>query len=155
MTATWRGRLRVPNHRGVAVPRTPGFVLMAGAAVGAVVASLAQAPMRDDPITLAALAAVFAAGAIRRFGGITVAAPLSGQRALTPEAMDAVRPLARGFAVEAAMTIDAGRAGLRVLEVPAAVTHRPTYRDLRGFTHRGRQGIDIARAVTARLRRFR
>ena len=64
MTATWRGRLRVPNHRGVAVPRTLGFVLMAGAAVGAVVASLAQAPMRDDPITLAALAAVFAAGLV-------------------------------------------------------------------------------------------
>jgi glycosyltransferase involved in cell wall biosynthesis len=97
----------------------------------------------------------FAASAIRRFGGITVAEPLSGQRALTPEAMDAVRPLARGFGVEAAMTIDAARAGLRVLEVPAGVTHRPTYRDLKGFTHRGRQGLHIARAMAARLRRGR
>jgi glycosyltransferase involved in cell wall biosynthesis len=97
----------------------------------------------------------FAAAAIRRFGGITVEEPLSGQRALTSRAMDAVRPLARGFAVETAMTIDAARAGLRVLEVPAAVTHRPTYLDIRGFAHRGRQGIDIARAVTARLGRPR
>ncbi|HYG71267.1 MAG TPA: glycosyltransferase, partial [Actinomycetota bacterium] len=36
----------------------------------------------------------FAAAAIRRLGGITVEEPLSGQRGLTPEAMDAVRPLA-------------------------------------------------------------
>jgi UDP-GlcNAc:undecaprenyl-phosphate/decaprenyl-phosphate GlcNAc-1-phosphate transferase len=64
MTATWRGRLRVPNHRGVAVPRSLGFVLMAGAAVGVVAAWPGEAPMRDDVITLAALAAVFAAGLV-------------------------------------------------------------------------------------------
>lgn len=64
MTATWRGRLRVPNHRGIAVPRTLGFVLMAGAIVGAVAASLAEAPMQDDLVLLAALAAVFAAGLV-------------------------------------------------------------------------------------------
>jgi hypothetical protein len=64
MTAPWRGRLRAPNHRGVAVPRTLGFVLMAGAAVGLVAASLGQAPMQDDLITLATLAAVFAAGLV-------------------------------------------------------------------------------------------
>lgn len=97
----------------------------------------------------------FAAAGIRRLAGIAVEEPLSGQRALTSRAMDAVRPLARGFAVETAMTIDAARAGLRVLEVPAAVTHRPTYRDLQGFTHRGRQGLHIARAMAARLRRSR
>jgi glycosyltransferase involved in cell wall biosynthesis len=88
--------------------------------------------------------------AIRRLGGIEVSQPLSGQRALTAAAMRAVRPLAPGFGVETAMTIDAARAGLRVLEIPVEVRHRPTYRDVAGFTHRGRQGVHIAKAVMAR-----
>jgi hypothetical protein len=68
--------------------------------------------------------------------------------------MQAVRPLARGFGVETAMTIDAVRAGLRVLEVPIdGLEHRPTYRNLRGFLHRGRQGWDIAMAVVPRMLR--
>ncbi|MGZ8604388.1 MAG: glycosyltransferase [Actinomycetota bacterium] len=89
--------------------------------------------------------------AIRLGSGLDVREPLSGQRALTAEALDAVRPLARGFGVETAMTIDAVRAGLRVLEVPADLGHRPTYRDLRGFAHRGRQGWDILRAALPRM----
>jgi len=91
-----------------------------------------------------------AGAAIRRLGGIEVTQPLSGQRALTAPALAAVRPLAEGFGVETAMTIDAARAGLRVLEVPVEVRHRATYRDLAGFAHRGRQGVHIARAVLAR-----
>jgi glycosyltransferase involved in cell wall biosynthesis len=91
-----------------------------------------------------------AAAAIRRLGGVEVTQPLSGQRALTADAMTAVRPLADGFGVETAMTIDAARAGLRVLEVPVDVRHRATHRDVAGFTHRGRQGVHIARAVLAR-----
>jgi glycosyltransferase involved in cell wall biosynthesis len=89
--------------------------------------------------------------AIRLGSGLDVREPLSGQRALTAEALDAVRPLARGFGVETAMTIDAVRAGLRVLEVPAELGHRPTYRDVRGFAHRGRQGWDILRAALPRM----
>jgi glycosyltransferase involved in cell wall biosynthesis len=88
--------------------------------------------------------------AIRALGGLEVAEPLSGQRAVSAKAIDAVRPLAGGFGVETAMTIDAGRAGLRVLEVPAELVHRPTFRDVRGFVHRGRQGWDILRAVASR-----
>jgi glycosyltransferase involved in cell wall biosynthesis len=91
-----------------------------------------------------------AARAIRRLGGLEVTEPLSGQRAISGEALEAVRPLARGFGVETAMTIDAARAGLRVVEVPAELAHRPTHRDLRGFAHRGRQGWDILRAVAPR-----
>lgn len=89
--------------------------------------------------------------AIRLGSGLEVREPLSGQRALTAEALDAVRPLARGFGVETAMTIDAVRAGLRVLEVPAELGHRPTFRDIRGFAHRGRQGWDILRAAFPRM----
>ncbi|HEX6230440.1 MAG TPA: glycosyltransferase [Actinomycetota bacterium] len=88
--------------------------------------------------------------AIRVLAGFEPEEPLSGQRALTQAALEAVRPLARGFGLETAMTIDAIRAGLRVVEVPAALSHRPTYRDLRGFAHRGRQGLDILRAVLPR-----
>jgi glucosyl-3-phosphoglycerate synthase len=93
----------------------------------------------------------FAGGSIRVLAGIHVAAPLSGQRALTATALASCRPLARGFGVEAAMTIDAARGGLRVVEVPADVTHRSTGRGARGFAHRGRQGLDVLRALVPRL----
>lgn len=96
-----------------------------------------------------------AAWAIQMLAGIEVREPLSGQRALSAEALEAVRPLARGFGVETAMTIDAARAGLRVHEVPAVLGHRPTHRDLRGFAHRGRQAWDILRAAIPRALRLR
>ena len=95
-----------------------------------------------------------AAHLIRGQSGFRASEPLSGQRALTAVAMQAVRPLAHGFGVETAMTIDAVRAALRVLEVPIdGLDHRPTYRDLRGFVHRARQGWDIAKAVLPRMLR--
>lgn len=97
-----------------------------------------------------------AAGAIRALSGFRATQPLSGQRALTAGALRACRPLARGFGVETAMTIDAARAGLRIEEVAAPrLSHRVTHRDLRGFVHRGRQGLDILRAVAARVPRRR
>lgn len=93
-----------------------------------------------------------AAHVIRVQAGFEVSEPLSGQRALTAEAMDRVRPLAHGFGVETAMTIDAVRAGLRVVEVPIdGLDHRPTLRDPAGFLHRARQGWDIARAIGPRV----
>lgn len=92
----------------------------------------------------------FAARAVRLVSGFSAAEPLSGQRAATAATLAACRPLARGFGVETAMTIDAVRAGLRVVEVPTALAHRPTGRDVRGFVHRGRQGLDIALAVLPR-----
>ncbi len=91
-----------------------------------------------------------AARAIRVLGGPQVREPLSGQRALSAKALEAVRPLAAGFGVETAMTVDAARAGLRIVEVSASLEHRPTFRDVRGFAHRGRQGWDILRAVVPR-----
>lgn len=91
-----------------------------------------------------------AARAIRILSGFRALEPLSGQRALTSAALEAVRPLARGFGVETAMTVDAVRAGVRVVEVPAAVSHRATGRDVGGFAHRGRQALEIALAVIPR-----
>ncbi|HXF72632.1 MAG TPA: glycosyltransferase [Actinomycetota bacterium] len=90
----------------------------------------------------------FASGAIRALGGLEVRAPLSGQRAITGRALSACRPLAPGFGLETAMTIAAARRGFRVVEVPVdGLRHRPTGRGLRGFAHRGRQGIDVAAAA--------
>ena len=98
----------------------------------------------------------FAARAIALLSGFEAEQPLSGQRAVRGEALARCRPLAHGFGVEAAMTIDAVRAGLRVLEVPApGLVHRGTGRSLEGFVHRGRQGLDIMRAVAVRLVRRR
>jgi len=76
--------------------------------------------------------------------------PMSGQRALTRGALDAVRPLARGFGVELGMTVDAVRAGLRVVEVPVTMEHAPTGRDIKGFVHRARQGFDHLLAALPR-----
>lgn len=76
--------------------------------------------------------------------------PLSGMRALTREAFDAVQPFAPGWGVETAMTVDALRAGLRVVEVPCELHHRVTGRDLRSQAHRAAQYRDVARALLAR-----
>jgi glycosyltransferase involved in cell wall biosynthesis len=96
-----------------------------------------------------------AAWLIRWVSGFDAVAPLSGQRALTAAAAAAARPLARGFGVEAAMTIDLVRLGFRVGEVEVGMRHRPTGRGISGFSHRGRQGLDILRAVLPRALRLR
>src|SRR6202167_4769881 len=49
--------------------------------------------------------------------GWAPAQPLNGQRCLTRVAFEAARPLARGFGVETAMTIDLKRKGMRIVEV--------------------------------------
>jgi glycosyltransferase involved in cell wall biosynthesis len=95
----------------------------------------------------------FAGAVIRRLSGFRPEEPLSGQRALTREVLDAVRPLAPGFAVEVAMTIDAVRAGFRVVEVPVDMRHNPTGRDVAGFVHRARQGAAVVRGALPRMLR--
>lgn len=94
-----------------------------------------------------------ASGVIRVLSGFRTREPLSGQRAVRRAVLDAVRPLAPGFGVEVAMTIDAVRAGFRVIEIPVQMTHAVTSRDLGGFVHRGRQGLDLVRAALPRLAR--
>jgi glycosyltransferase involved in cell wall biosynthesis len=89
---------------------------------------------------------------IRLLSGFDAQEPLSGQRVATASALAACRPFAPGFGVEIAMTIDAVRAGLRLVEVAADIRHRATGRNLRGFVHRGRQGVGILRAVLPRIR---
>jgi len=90
------------------------------------------------------------AAGIRRATGWTPAQPLNGQRCLSRAAYDAARPLARGFGVETAMTIDLKRKGLRITEVEVPLAHRATGTDLRAQLHRARQFADVAWALAAR-----
>ena len=170
--------LRIPGHAGKgaalegALRRLPAadVWLFADADLGASAAGLdiVLAAVLDGSADLAV--AVFpplagggfgmvqraATRAIRALSDIGAEEPLSGQRAISAACLAACRPLAAGFGVETAMTIDAARAGYRFVEIPVtALTHRPTGRALSGFAHRGRQGIDIARAVAARTLRRR
>jgi glycosyltransferase involved in cell wall biosynthesis len=96
------------------------------------------------------IAIAFARWAIRRRCGVRAAAPLSGQRALRARTLEDVLPFARGFGMEVGMTIDAARAGHRVLELELELEHRATGRSARGFAHRGRQLADCMRAYRAR-----
>ncbi len=166
--------LRIPRHTGKggalegALHRLPSadLWLLADADLGPTAAGLAGlleviAAGRADmaiailpPQGAAGFGAVKRASAasIRRLSGFRAEEPLSGQRALTGGCLAAVRPLARGFGVETAMTIDAVRAGLRVVEVPVpGLAHRATGRSFSGFMHRGRQGVQIGRAVASRV----
>ncbi len=88
---------------------------------------------------------------IRRATGWTPAQPLNGQRCLTRAAFDAALPLARGFGVETAMTIDLKRQGLRVVEVEVDMAHRATGTDLPAQFHRARQFRDVALALASRV----
>jgi glycosyltransferase involved in cell wall biosynthesis len=96
------------------------------------------------------LALGFAAWAIRRRCGLSTRAPISGQRALSRATMERVLPLARGYGMEIGMTIDAVRAGGRLLEVELDLSHRATGRTAAGFLHRGRQLADFVLVYLAR-----
>lgn len=87
---------------------------------------------------------------IRRLAGRVMASPLSGQRAMTSEAFRKVAPFAPGFGMEVAMTVDALREGLRLVEVQTTMSHSETGRDLAGFIHRGKQFGDILLAIVSR-----
>ena len=45
------------------------------------------------------------------------------------------------------MTLDLLLAGIEPLEVRLPLKHRSTGRNLSGFAHRARQGLDVARAL--------
>jgi glycosyltransferase involved in cell wall biosynthesis len=96
------------------------------------------------------LAVGFARWAIRRRCGLTLRAPISGQRALRASTLEQVLPFARGFGMEIGMTIDLARAGARVRELDLELSHRATGRTPRGFLHRGRQLLDFVRVYAAR-----
>jgi len=87
---------------------------------------------------------------IERATGWRPAQPLNGQRCLTRAAFEVARPLAAGFGVETALTIDLLRAGMRVTEVEVPLAHRATGNGWAAQVHRARQFADVARALAAR-----
>lgn len=97
----------------------------------------------------------FSRRAIQRLTGWAPAQPLSGQRCITRSAFEAALPLARGWGVETAMSIDVLLKGYAVVEVPCDLRHRPSGNDLAGQLHRAAQLRDVMAAVAARrLRRY-
>ncbi|HET8975890.1 MAG TPA: glycosyltransferase [Solirubrobacterales bacterium] len=92
----------------------------------------------------------YARDKIEQLCGFRAEAPISGQRAMPASLLRQVLPFADGFGMEIGMTVDAVRAGARVKEIELPLTHRATYRTLRGFLHRARQLRDFRRAVRPR-----
>lgn len=88
---------------------------------------------------------------IRRYAGFEAQSPLSGQRAMRREVIEAVGGFASGFGVEVGLTIDAARKGFRILEVPVQMGHAATGRDLAGFLHRGKQFWQVGLALLRRM----
>jgi glycosyltransferase involved in cell wall biosynthesis len=87
---------------------------------------------------------------IERATGWRPAQPLNGQRCLTRAAFELARPLAAGFGVETALTIDLLNLGMRVTEVEVPLAHRATGNDWHSQLHRARQFADVAKALAAR-----
>lgn len=87
---------------------------------------------------------------MERLSGRRLGEPLSGQRALRWSSLPLLIPFAPGFGVEVAMTVDALRAGLRVIEVEVDLRHAATGRNLAGVLHRGRQAGAIVRELSRR-----
>lgn len=90
---------------------------------------------------------------IERLTGRRMDRPLSGQRAVRAEVVKALGGFAPRFGAETAFTVDALRAGYRVVEVPCEVRHARTGRDPAGFAHRAKQGVDVALTLVGRWRR--
>ncbi len=127
----------------------PGALLLADADLVGDLRELAEA---DADIAIAVFSEPrgggfgIAKGIARRLihlrSGFAAREPLSGQRALSANARALCFPLAAGFGCEVRLTIDAVRAGLRVVELELPLAHKATGRDVRGFAHRGRQLLD-------------
>ncbi len=139
---------------------SPEAVLLADADLGTSathLASLLSALDASHPFAVAAfppadrggfgLVKRFARHAIARRTGFAPLEPLSGQRALLTPVLERLPGIAPGFGAEVGMTLDLLAAGIEPLEIPLPLSHRPTGRDLAGFAHRARQGLDVARAL--------
>jgi glycosyltransferase involved in cell wall biosynthesis len=153
-----KGAANTPAAR-LALEGGPEVVLLCDGDLGASAAALAGLIGHGD-VAIAKFARRVGGGfgialkssrwVVERRTGRRLEAPLSGQRALTADALRKVLPFAPGFGMETAMDIDALRAGLSVVEVELELEHRATGRTAAGFAHRGRQLLDITRVYVSR-----
>jgi hypothetical protein len=176
--ATARGAgawvLSLPENRGkggavaaaMAATKETDVYLLVDADTGATAAGAAEllGPVRagDADMTVGVLPAAGGRGgfgAVRRLAaagirlttrGFLARAPLSGQRAVRGPLLRSLE-LAPRFGLEVGLTVDAVRAGARVVEVPVVMDHHHTGRSLAGFAHRARQGADVIRALWPRM----
>jgi glycosyltransferase involved in cell wall biosynthesis len=109
------------------------------------------APPRDTGPSGFGILEYLARWSIRRATGLTMERPLSGQRAIRRDALPSA--IASGFGAEVAMTIDVIGAGAHVVEIACAFEHERTGRTVSGFMHRGKQAIDVLRALGPRAAR--
>ena len=145
----------------LASEQSPDAFLLADADLGSSAARLARllgALDEHHPAVVAAfppatkggfgLVKSFSRRAILQRTGYAPSEPLSGQRALLPSALQALnKGIAPGFGAEVGMTLDLLSAGIKPLELQLTLKHRSTGRNLSGFAHRARQGLDVARAL--------
>jgi glycosyltransferase involved in cell wall biosynthesis len=145
----------------------PAVVLFCDADLGASAGSLSvlieRVRGRDCDLAIAAfarriggglgVAVGFARWAIRRLTGLSMRAPISGQRALRGDRLAELLPFAPRFGMEIGMTVDAARSGLVIAEYELELDHRATGRTLGGFVHRGRQLADFALVYVNRASR--
>jgi glycosyltransferase involved in cell wall biosynthesis len=92
---------------------------------------------------------------IQRLTGRAVAAPLSGQRAITRKLLDEVGGFAEGWGVEVALTVNALWREFTVMEIPTTMTHRVTGRSPKEVIHRARQLFSAAWTLFQLWRRRR
>lgn len=124
--------------------------LIAPVVSGRAAMSIAVLPRATGDVGGHGFVLALARDGIKRATGREMAAPLSGQRCMTPAAFVAAEPLASGWGVEVGLTIDVLRAGMDVLEVDVPFGHRVTGRDFGSQVHRARQWRDVGRALAAR-----
>jgi glycosyltransferase involved in cell wall biosynthesis len=84
---------------------------------------------------------------LRKRTGRDFRAPLSGQRAIKREVLELLPGFARGYGLEVGLTADTCRAGFRVVELEVPFSHRQLGKTMHGFLHRGKQMIDVIRAI--------
>jgi glycosyltransferase involved in cell wall biosynthesis len=84
---------------------------------------------------------------VRWLTGKHVTSPLSGQRAMRFEVLQAAGEFFPGFGVEVGLTVGALHHGFRITEVPLAMKHRALGRGLRGIKHRGIQFFQVLGAL--------
>ncbi len=82
---------------------------------------------------------------IKHLTGFNAMSPLSGQRVIKKKYLN--QHFERGFGVEVGMTVDSLRKGAKVIEVPVNMNHRETSRDLKGFSHRGKQFYSVGKFI--------
>ncbi len=92
----------------------------------------------------------FAGRILRSETGMSLAEPLSGQRAVRGPLLRSLH-LAPGFGLEIGLTLDAANRGASIREVEVGFTHRLTGRDLSGFAHRARIGRHVYLAALPRV----